>query len=112
MQTAQHVNTQVPRVQPARAKTTPQARIDLWGFLEFYRPSVVVLSLLVVGCLGGIAAYFAISMPLWVLGTCVVGATSTLSAAIGMAHTKWIMGLLTAAVLFDLVVIITGMIIS
>lgn len=80
-----------------------------WEKLEFYRFSLVVGALAAAGCGGGVAAFWAISMPVWVLALTVCGAMLTLSFVIGVAPVKWITYTAVTAVLIDLLVIVSGL---
>lgn len=83
--------------------------VGFWERLEFYRVAIVVATLAAVGCLGGIMALYAISMPIGVLITGVCFSMVTLSLVIGMAPARWILPMAVVTVLVDLGIILAAL---
>ena len=94
---------------PATQTQTQTQSNDFWTNLEFYRFTLVVVALAAAGCGGGVAAYWAISMPVWVLALTVCGAMLTLSFVISVSPVKWITYAAIAAVAVDVAVVTAGL---
>lgn len=100
-----------PAVAAKTATPTQTQNNDFWTILEFYRFTLVVVALAAAGCGGGVAAYWAVSMPIWVLALTVCGAMLTLSFVISVSPVKWITYAAVAAVAVDVAVVTAGLLI-
>lgn len=83
--------------------------VGFWDRLEFYRVAIVVGTLAAIGCMGGIMALYAISMPSAVLITGVCLSMITLSLIISVSPVRWILPMTVVTVLVDLGIILSAL---
>lgn len=70
-----------------------------------YRFGVVAMSLLIIGCLGGITMSYGAALHTWSLIAIVIPTMTTLSLLLAVSPMRWIMNAFLVTVLTDLLVI-------
>ncbi|MGV3612901.1 MAG: hypothetical protein ACO1N0_18215 [Fluviicola sp.] len=88
---------------------TQQIKQSTWMKLENlatqYRFGVIAISLLIIGCLGGITMNYGAALHTWSLIAVVIPTMTTLSLLLAVAPMKWILNAFIVTVLVDLAVI-------
>ena len=77
---------------------------NFWDKLEFNRFSIIVIALALVGCLGGIAAGYAVQMDITMLAAVVVASMFTLTMVLAVAPMKYVVYGTLVAVLVDIMI--------
>ena len=88
---------------------TQEIKQSTWMKLENlaseYRFGVIAITLLIIGCLGGVTMSYGAALHTWSLIAVVIPTMTTLSLLLAVAPMKWIMNLFIVTVLVDLLVI-------
>lgn len=88
---------------------TQEIKQSTWMKLENlaseYRFGVIAITLLIIGCLGGVTMSYGAALHTWSLIAVVIPTMTTLSLLLAVAPMKWIMNLFIVTVLVDLIVI-------
>lgn len=70
-----------------------------------YRFGVIAITLLIIGCLGGITMSFGAALHTWSLIAVVVPTMTTLSLLLAVAPMRWIMNAFIVTLLVDIMVL-------
>lgn len=70
-----------------------------------YRFGVIAITLLIIGCLGGVTMNYGAALHMWSLIAVVIPTMTTLSLLLAVAPMKWIMNAFIVTVLVDIAVI-------
>lgn len=88
---------------------TQEIKQSTWMKLENlaseYRFGVIAVTLLIIGCLGGVTMSYGAALHTWSLIAVVIPTMTTLSLLLAVAPMKWILNLFIVTVLVDLFVI-------
>ena len=88
---------------------TQEIKQSTWMKLENlatqYRFGVIAISLLIIGCLGGITMNYGAALHTWSLIAVVIPTMTTLSLLLAVAPMKWILNAFIVTVLVDIAVI-------
>jgi hypothetical protein len=71
-----------------------------------YRFGVIAISLLIIGCLGGVTMGYGAALHTWSLIVVVIPTMTTLSLLLAVAPMRWIMNAFIVTVLVDIMVIL------
>lgn len=71
-----------------------------------YRFGVIAITLLIIGCLGGVAMSFGAALHTWSLIAVVIPTMTTLSLLLAVAPMKWILNAFIVTVLVDIIAIL------
>lgn len=87
-------------------KSKKTTKSTLWENMEFNRYGLNAIQLLIIGCLGGIAA--AAVLPVSLIGLALLGlaAVVSLTSMLAVMPMKWVVGSGVIAVLLDLTVLL------
>ena len=70
-----------------------------------YRFGVIAISLLIIGCLGGVTMNYGAALHTWALISVIIPTMTTLSLLLAVAPMRWILNAFIVNVLVDLIVI-------
>jgi hypothetical protein len=70
-----------------------------------YRFGVIAISLLIIGCLGGVTMSYGAALHTWSLIVVVIPTMTTLSLLLAVSPMKWILNAFIVTVLVDILVI-------
>lgn len=88
---------------------TQKIKQSTWTKLEKlanqYRFGVIAISLLIIGCLGGITMNYGAALHIWSLIAVVIPTMTTLSLLLAVAPMRWILNAFIVTLLVDLLVI-------
>ncbi|WP_343635454.1 hypothetical protein [Fluviicola sp.] len=88
---------------------TQKIKESTWMKLENlatqYRFGVIAISLLIIGCLGGIAMNYGAALHIWSLIAVVIPTMTTLSLLLAVAPMRWILNAFIVTLIIDLLVI-------
>jgi hypothetical protein len=79
--------------------------IKLENLATEYRFGVIAISLLIIGCLGGITMNYGAALHTWSLIAVVIPTMTTLSLLLAVAPMRWILNAFIVTVLVDIAVI-------
>lgn len=79
--------------------------IKLENLANEYRFGVIAITLLIIGCLGGVTMNYGAALHTWSLIVVVIPTMTTLSLLLAVAPMKWIMNAFIVTVLVDILVI-------
>lgn len=88
---------------------TQKIKQSTWMKLEKlateYRFGVIAITLLIIGCLGGVTMNYGAALHMWSLIAVVIPTMTTLSLLLAVAPMKWILNAFIVTVLVDIAVI-------
>jgi hypothetical protein len=88
---------------------TQEIKQSTWMKLEKlaneYRFGVIAITLLIIGCLGGVTMNYGAALHTWSLVAVVIPTMTTLSLLLAVAPMRWIMNAFIVTLLVDVVVI-------
>ncbi len=88
---------------------TQEIKQSTWMKLENlateYRFGVIAISLLIIGCLGGVTMNFGAALHTWSLIAVVIPTMTTLSLLLAVAPMRWILNAFIVTLLVDITVI-------
>jgi ABC-type multidrug transport system permease subunit len=80
--------------------------IKLENLATQYRFGVIAITLLIIGCLGGVAMSYGAALHMWSLIAVVIPTMTTLSLLLAVAPMRWILNTFIVTLLVDIVVIL------
>ena len=80
--------------------------IKLENLATEYRFGVIAISLLIIGCLGGVTMTFGAALHMWSLIAVIIPTMTTLSLLLAVAPMRWILNAFIVTVLVDTLVIL------
>ena len=88
---------------------TQEIKQSTWMKLENlateYRFGVIAISLLIIGCLGGVTMSFGAALHTWSLIAVVIPTMTTLSLLLAVAPMRWILNAFVVTLIVDIMVI-------
>lgn len=96
------INQKVMETQKIKQSTW----LKLENLATQYRFGVIAITLLIIGCLGGIAMSYGAALHMWSLIAVVIPTMTTLSLLLAVAPMKWIMNAFIVTLLVDIAVIL------
>jgi sterol desaturase/sphingolipid hydroxylase (fatty acid hydroxylase superfamily) len=80
--------------------------VKLENLANEYRFGVIAITLLIIGCLGGITMNYGAALHTWSLVAVVIPTMTTLSLLLAVSPMKWILNAFIVTVITDLIVVL------
>jgi hypothetical protein len=80
--------------------------MQLENLANQYRFGVIAITLLIIGCLGGVAMNYGAALHTWSLIVVVIPTMTTLSLLLAVSPMRWILNAFIVTVIIDLLVIL------